>query len=459
MDLDNLTIPHDIEAEQAVLGAIIFDNKVLNDVADILTPISFHEESHRHVFRAMLKLAETNQPIDEILIGDQLKSFNKLEEIGGYAYLAEIVECVPSSGNTIYYSKIIKEHAILRDLISITSEIGRKARDPQQSVIGLLIEAETKIQEIASNSTGQDNTHIKEVLRENFQELEKLSGNKESIVGLNTGFLDLDKITCGLMRGDLIIIAARPGAGKTALALNIATYVAIKDKNPGAVQVFSREMQKTKLSKRMLASEGKVNSYFLKTGNDSDPECWDKLACATNTLSGAEIYLNERSKNIDEIVHSAKSLHKKVGLKLVIVDYLQKVHGNKPYREQEVSEISGKLKDLAKDLNIPVIVPTQLNRELEKRSDKRPILSDLRESGSIEQDADIIMFIYRDEMYNENSDKKGIAEIIIGKNRDGPTGMIELVFSGKYTKFSNLSGIEPPDLRHPPKNPKHWQNK
>lgn len=449
-----LTIPHDFEAEQAVLGAIIYDNQIITEIAGILTPNSFHEENHRHIFRAIMDLVEANQPVDEILLGDQLKEFGKLEEIGGYAYLAELVDCVPSSGNIIYYAKIIQEHALLRDLIATTSDISRKSRDPQQSISELLAEAESKITEIATRTTDKKYSHIKDILQTNFDKLEEVSKQKSEITGLPTGFMDLDKITSGLQPSDLIIIAARPSMGKTALALNIATYVAVRNDTRGAVLMFSLEMSKEQLVMRMLTAESRIHSNKMRTGNLTQ-EDWDRLAKATDRLSVAPMFLNDTSSLTPyEMLTVCKQLNKEYehGISLIILDYLQLMQGNRktPSREQEIAEISRSLKGMAKELNVPVVALSQLNRALENRSDKRPQLSDLRESGSIEQDADIILFIYRDDVYNEDSEKKDIAEIIIAKHRNGPTGMIELVFKGRLTKFANMSRLEPPQTVQEP---------
>lgn len=445
-----LTIPHDFEAEQAVLGAIILNNQTINEVAGFLAPNSFHAENHKHIYRAILELVEANQPIDEIILGDQLKVFGKLEEIGGYAYLAELVDCVPSSGNIVYYARIIQEHALLRDLITTTTDISRKSRDPQQSITELLAEAENKITEIATRSTEKGYSHIKDILLTNFDKLEEISKHKSEVTGLPTGFMDLDRITSGLQPSDLIIIAARPSMGKTALALNIATYVATRSDTKGAVLIFSLEMSKEQLAMRMLTAESRIDGKKMRSGN-LEQDDWDKLAQATDRLSVAPIYINDTSNLTPyEVVTVSKQLNKEFehGVALVVVDYLQLMQANKKTnsREQEIAEISRSLKGIAKDLEIPVIALSQLNRALETRSDKRPQLSDLRESGSIEQDADIILFIYRDEVYNEETEKKGMAEIIIAKHRNGPTGMIELVFAGKYTKFASLSKLEPPQL-------------
>lgn len=442
-----LAIPYDVEAEQALLGAIIEDNESISDVAGILSPTSFYKPSHQHIFRAMLELVDLQQPIDEVILGDQLRSLNQLEEAGGYAYLAELVECVPSSGNIVYYAKIIQEHALLRDLISTTTEIGRKSRDPEQNITELLSEAENKITELSTRSTERKYDHIKDILASSFKRLEKISETDDEVTGLPTGFIDLDRFTSGLQDSDLIIVAARPSMGKTAFALNIAAYVATRVEKRGAVLVFSMEMSKEQLAIRMLTAESKVDSKKLRSGN-LEQEDWDRLAMATEKLSIVPVFINDAT-NLSpyELITIAKQLNKEFenGVSLVIVDYLQLMKGNRPNmpREQEIAEISRSMKGMAKELDIPVIALSQLNRALENRADKHPQLADLRESGAIEQDADIILFIYRDEIYNDDSPDKGIAEIIISKHRNGPTGVIRLAFIGKYTKFANLSRQEP----------------
>ena len=434
-------IPHDFDAEQAILGSIIEDNELLEKILNILKPEIFHSINHQYIFRAIVELNRTQIPVDEITLGDQLKSLNQLEEIGGYTYLAELVQCAPSSGNIVEWSIIIQEHAILRDLISITSDIGRKARDPEQNVNQLLIEAQEKILKISEIKSINNMEHIKDVFLNSFKELEKRSVSKEDdVVGIPTGFVDLDKIINGLIAPDLIVIAARTSMGKTALALNIVEYIYSRDEKRACV-IFSREMSNTQIAMRMLSSSGKVEGRKLATGNNLTQEDWDRLAMATDSLITAPIYFDEKTITVNQIAHSLRTLNRKhkEGLGLVVVDYMQLLKGTKENREQEIAEISRGLKNLCKELNIPIIALSQLNRALEKRSDKRPELSDLRESGAIEQDADIILFIYRDEIYNKDSPHKGIAEILIKKHRNGPTGLIKLQFMSKYTRFSNLS--------------------
>ena len=440
-------IPHDFEAEQAVLGAIIYNNDTLNEVIGFLTPKAFYKEAHQHIYWAMMELSQQEQPIDEILIGDQLKSISKLEEVGGYSYLAELLDCVPSSGNVVRYAKIVQEHHLLRELISTSTEIARKSRDPEQNISELLSEAETKISEISSYSSQKSFSHIKDILVTSFERLEKISESADIITGVPTGFIDLDKITSGLQPSDLIILAARPSMGKTALALNLAKYAATRSEHKGAVIVFSLEMSKEQLAIRMLTSEAKVDSSKVRSGT-LEQEDWDRLAMATDVLSGASIFIND-STNVTsmELSSVCKQLAKENehGVSMILVDYLQLMKGNRPNmpREQEIAEISRSLKGIAKELSVPVIALSQLNRELEKRGDKRPIMADLRESGAIEQDADIIMFIYRDEVYNEDSPDKGIAELILGKHRNGSLGTVKLVFQGKYTSFANMTMREP----------------
>jgi len=439
----NAFIPKDLEAEQAVLGSIIENNDILGELISILTPNSFFQVAHQHIYRAMLDLVEMNYPIDEVLLGDQLKSLSQLEEVGGYAYLAELVECSPSSGNVIFYARILQEHALLRDLIETTKEIGEKSRDPERNISELLADADRKITEIATRSSDRKYRHIKEVLSNTFQRLEKISETPDEVTGVPTGFIDLDKRTSGLQASDLIIVAARPSMGKTALMMNMATYIASKSEEKGAILIFGLEMSKEQLAMRMLTSESNVDSRKLRTGN-LEQDDWDKLAMATDALSTRPIFINDATNTTPyELVTISKQLNKEYehGLALVIVDYLQLMQGNRQNmnREQEISEISRSLKGLAKELNVPVLAGSQLNRSLETRSDKRPQLADLRESGAIEQDADLILFIYRDEVYNAETPDKGQAEIIIGKHRNGPTGVIRLAFIGKYTKFANLA--------------------
>ena len=440
-------IPNDYEAEQAVLGSIIYDNETMNAVASMLIPASFYTPAHQHIFRAMLELVENNQPIDELLLGDQLKTLNQMDEIGGYSYLASLVDCAPSSGNIVYYAKIIKEHALLRQLISTSTDIARKSRDPEKNVTELLAEAEGKIAEIAIRTGDRSYKHIKEIISTCYERLEKISGDTNEITGIATGFKDLDTLTSGLQNSDLIIVASRPSMGKTSFALNIAQYVTTRTDNKGAVIIFSLEMSNEQLALRMLTSEAKIDSKLVRSGNLEKVD-WSRLAMATELLSTTPIYISDKT-NITpyELITVCKQLHKEHehGVSLIMLDYLQLMKGTKQNvpREQEIAEISRSLKSLAKELNVPVVALAQLNRALESRVNKRPMMADLRESGAIEQDADIIMFIYRDEVYNEDTPDIGIAEIIVAKHRNGPTGMVKLTFVGKHAKFANFSERSP----------------
>ena len=442
------TIPHDNEAEQAVLGSILYDEETFPEIASVLQPESFFLPAHQYIFQAMIDLEENGQPInDEVLIGDQLKSKKQLEDAGGFTYLGGLVDCSPEVAHIKHYIKIVEEHALLRDLISTTTEIARKSRNPEQNITELLSDAESKISEIATRTAKENYRHIKDIIVDSFTHLEKISATSSDVTGLATGFVDLDKLTSGLQPADLLILAARPSVGKTALALNIAHYVATKVNTDGAVLIFSMEMSKEQLALRLLGAEARVDGSRIKSGNLIQDD-WDRLALATDQLSKTTLYINDQT-NLSpfELATICKQLNKESdnGISLIVVDYLQLMKGNKPNqpREQEIAEISRSMKGLAKDLNVPVLALSQLNRALESRSDKHPQLSDLRESGSIEQDADIIMFIYRDEIYNPNSPDKGTAELIVAKHRNGALGKIRLAFIGKYTKFANFSDKAP----------------
>jgi len=440
-----LTIPHDFEAEQALLGAIIINNKLMDEIASILNPDHFFAESHRQIYGSMLYLWEDKQPLDEISIGDKLKQKEKLEEIGGYLYLSDLIAAVPSSGNFIYYAKVIEEKAILRSLISICSDTGTRARDPKENLQKLLSRVESRISELAQSRSEKQFVHIIDAVKENIAELEYLTTNNIQNVGLPTGFRDLDRFMSGLLPGDLIVIAARPSMGKTALALNIAAYIA-STISKEVVTIHSREMAFKKVSRRILASLGSINTHFLKTGlpgTDNSEMLWDKLGRATDILKESNILINDKTSSVIQACNQVKAQNRKQRVCLSIFDYMQLMdYEQARNREQEIAGISRRLKGLATDLNIPVIALSQLNRSLESRNDKHPQLSDLRESGSIEQDADIILFLYREDYYHKGDDEyqpTGIVDVEIGKHREGPTGMINLVFDGKYTKFNNLS--------------------
>lgn len=455
------TVPKDIEAEQAVLGAVIANQSAL-EISDILTPESFYSVNNQEIFRAMLQLQKKNQPIDEILIADELKETGVLEKVGGYNYLSELEIAAPVSGNINYYASIIKEHETARNLIKTLTDIQIKTRDPRVDIQELIEEATGRLAEIQGYSKQEDYHTPKGVFCDIMGRIEEVSKRPGELIGIPTRFTDLDKITLGLQPSDLIIVAARPSMGKTAFAMNIATNIATNKEIDGSVVVFSLEMSREQLMIRALASESRIDSKKINTGKLTDEE-WDRFIKAADNLSAMNLLINDQSAiTIQRLSAIARKISRKEKISAIVVDYMQLMAGTKKNnREQEIAEISRGLKELAKDLNIPVIALSQLNRSLENRSDKRPKLSDLRESGAIEQDADIILFIYRDEVYDKDSQKKGIAEILISKHRNGPIGEVELAFKQEITKFTNLSRLEPPPYMPAPKpapNPKHWNS-
>ena len=436
-----LTIPHDFDCEQAILGAVIYDNSNLDEIANILTPNSFHEESHRHIYRAMLELRDSGRPIDEIIIGDQLKEFGKLEDVGGYAYIAELESLVPMGGNIVYYAKIVQEHAVLRDFICVTSDLSRKARDPQQSVHELLSEATNKISEISEQTNQKKTVHIKDVVLDRVKAYEERKESKKDIVGIPTGFYDLDSIISGLIAPNMISVAADSSMGKSTFAFNIVENIYKKTQERRPTFIVSREMSSDEIGDKMLCSRAKINTSDFKIGKISQPKS-DELYHKAGELTNANILINDYFHTFDQVANEARYLHRhsEGGLCFMVVDYLNLLEGvSKSNREQEIAYMSRNTKRLAKELNIPIMPLAQLNRDLRKRSDKRPIRSDLRESASIEHDSDILIFIYRDEFYNKDSDKKGIAEIIVDKHRNGPTGLVDLGFQGHYSRFTNLA--------------------
>lgn len=439
-----LTIPHDLESEQAVLGAIIFNNDNMLEVQKTIRVNSFYSPQHRDIYRAMIYLAENNNPIDEILLGDRLKELDKLEEIGGYGYLAELVDCVPSAGNIVYYAKIIEEYSLIRELIDVTSGISRKSRDPKESLTDLLIEAESKIAKISQRRSSKSTKVIKDVMFESVTRYEERKERGLEITGIPTFFTGIDKILSGLNAPDLITIAADSGVGKTTLAMNfIENIYARTDEKRGAF-ICSREMANYQLGDRMICSLGKINSRSFRDAKLSQSDS-DKMFNAAETLSSKNIHFNDELHSIDQIIYEMRYLHKTVknGLCIAAIDYLQLLDGvPKQNREQEIAYCSRSLKKIAKELNIVVLQLSQLNRELRRRTDKRPIRSDLRESASIEHDSDIILFLYRDDFYHEDSEMKGFAEVDINKHRNGDTGRVFLRFIGSQNRFLNVTQEE-----------------
>ncbi len=433
--------PQNLEAEQSVLGGILLDNLALNTVLELLETDDFYSEAHRKIFSAIIELSNRNEPCDLITLSNILKSQQRMEKVGGTAYIASLVDNVSSAANIAYYAKIIKEKSILRRLIGTATEILSKSYDAGMDIDSVLDEAEHAIFEISENKIRPSFHPIREIIKDSFKTIERLYAKKELVTGVATGFDKIDDLTSGLQNSDLIIIAGRPSMGKTAFALNIAQYAALEMGVP--VAIFSLEMAKEQLATRMLASEARVDSQRLRKGFLGETD-WPKLTTAAGRLSEAPVYIDDTPAiTVIEMKAKSRRLKAEAGLGLIILDYLQLMRGGafKDSREQEISEISRSLKALAKELSVPVIALSQLNRKVEDRTSRRPQMADLRESGAIEQDADLIAFIYRDEVYNRSDDNpdKGIAEIIIGKQRNGPTGTVKLAFHEKYTRFENLA--------------------
>jgi replicative DNA helicase len=440
--------PQNLEAEQCVLGSILLQPGTLVKTIESLAPEDFYRDAHRHIYAVMLALFEKNEPQDLITVSNLLSNRNKLEQIGGPSYLANLTDIVPAAANISYYARIVREKSILRRLIQSTTEISSRCYEEQDDIDNLLEEVEQTVFEISRSKNGQGFSPLNQVIKETFKNVEKLFERKELITGVPTGYDDLDKMTAGLQPSDLIILAARPSMGKTALAMNIAQRAALRHKT--SVGIFSLEMSKEQLGMRMLCSESRVDSHRLRTGFLKDQD-WPKLTRAASALMEAPLYIDDTpALSVLDMRAKARRLKSEHDLGLVVVDYLQLMRGrsNTERREQEISEISRSLKAMAKELNIPVVALSQLNRSLENRPNKRPQLSDLRESGAIEQDADVICFIYRDEVYNkaEDNPNRGHAEIIIGKQRNGPTGTVHLAFLDHFTTFENLAPQDRPIL-------------
>jgi len=436
--------PQNLEAEVSVLGGVLLDNEALNRVLEVMKEGDFYRESHRKIFSAILDLYEKSEPVDLITLTEALKKRDALEAVGGVEYLNSLVNSVPTAANISYYAKIVKEKAILRKLINRSTDIISQVYGVSGDVDDFLDQAERSIFEISEDRVRPSFYSLKEIIKSSFKTIERLYEKRQLITGVPTGFTKLDELTSGLQPSDLIIIAGRPSMGKTALALDIAAHAAVEGGIPSAI--FSLEMAKEQLALRMLCSEAKVDAHRLRGGFLSESD-WPKLTRAAGSLSEAPIFIDD-TPGLTALEMRAKSRRLKAehNLGLVVVDYLQLMRGraDSDTREQEISDISRSLKALAKELTVPVIALSQLNRRVEERGDKRPQLSDLRESGAIEQDADVIIFLYRDEVYNKSEDNpnKGKAEIIIGKQRNGPTDKFELTFLDKFTCFENLTYLQ-----------------
>jgi replicative DNA helicase len=436
--------PQNLEAEVSVLGGVLLDNEALNRVLEVMKEGDFYRESHRKIFSAILDLYEKSEPVDLITLTEALKKREALEAVGGVEYLNSLVNSVPTAANISYYAKIVKEKAILRKLINRSTDIISQVYGVSGDVDDFLDQAERSIFEISEDRVRPSFYPLKDIIKASFKTIERLYEKRQLITGVPTGFTKLDELTSGLQPSDLIIVAGRPSMGKTALALDIAAYAAVEGGIPSAI--FSLEMAKEQLALRMLCSEAKVDAHRLRGGFLSESD-WPKLTRAAGSLSEAPIFIDD-TPGLSALEMRAKSRRLKAehNLGLVVVDYLQLMRGraDSDNREQEISDISRSLKALAKELNVPVMALSQLNRRVEERGDRRPQLSDLRESGAIEQDADVIIFLYRDEVYNKSQDNpnKGKAEIIIGKQRNGPTDKFELTFLDKFTCFENLTYLQ-----------------
>lgn len=431
--------PQNLEAEQAVLGAILLESEALVTVMERLRTEDFYSVAHQRIFDAMMSLAEDNQPLDLITLTARLRDLEQLEEVGGASYLVKLAGAVPTAANVEYYAQIVEEKSMLRRLIRTATQIVANGYAEGEDVRHLLNDAEQRILEL----TGQRGTHgfvsIRDVLMEVFERVEYLYNRKGGVTGIPSGFPDLDKMTSGFQRSDFIIVAARPSVGKTAFALNIAQNVAVRAGE--TVAIFSLEMSASQLVQRMICAEANVDAGRMRTGF-LEGDDWEKLSMAIGALSEAQIYIDDTPGiTVSDIRAKCRRLKKEKGLGMIVIDYLQLIQGRgKPgeNRQQEVSEISRTLKQIARELEVPVIALSQLSRGVEQRQDKRPMMSDLRESGSIEQDADIVAFLYRDDYYDKDSEKKNIIEIIIAKQRNGPVGTVELVFLKNFNKFVSL---------------------
>lgn len=439
--------PQNIEAEQSVLGAMLISRDAISEAAQILVDKDFYREAHRIAFSTMVEIFNRNDPVDLITVTEQLRKTNQLEKVGGITFLTALANSIPSAANIVYHAKIVKEKSQLRALINTATTIAALGYEDDDDVDVVLDKSEKMILEVANNRTVGDFMPIKTILLDTFSKIEQMHEAKGGITGLSTGFKDLDKLTSGFQPSDLILVAARPSMGKTAFTLNIATHAAVRKKEP--VAFFSLEMSKEQLVQRMLCSEGGIDSQRMRTGGLLD-EDWQHLISAADRLSSSPVFIDDTAGiTIMELRSKARRLKLEKGLSLIIIDYLQLMQGKGgskgDNRQQEISEISRSLKALARELNVPVIALSQLSRSVEARQVKKPMLSDLRESGSLEQDADIVMFLYREDYYDPDTENKNITDIIIAKHRNGPVDTVQLYFQKEFTRFGNLAREQMPD--------------
>ena len=431
--------PHSIEAEQAVLGGLMLDNRAWEQIADRISETDFYRKEHRLIYRSIARLEAADIPFDVVTLSEELEKTHELNDAGGLVYLGRLAKETPSAANIRAYADIVRERSVLRQLIETGTDIAGNAYNPEgRDSKTLLDEAERNIFKIAEQGSrvGNGFVDIKRLLTNTVEKIDEIFGLEGHITGVPTGFHEFDKMTTGLQEGDLVIVAGRPSMGKTTFAMNIAENAAIAENIP--VAIFSMEMPGESLTMRMISSLGRINQQNLRTGDLTDDD-WPRITSAVSILSDKKVFIDDSAAlSVSEVRARARRLKREHGLGLIVIDYLQLMQGSgSENRATEISEISRGLKALAKELSVPVIALSQLNRSLEQRPDKRPVMSDLRESGAIEQDADLIVFIYRDEVYNDDSPQKGTAEIIIGKQRNGPIGKTRVTFLGKYTKFEN----------------------
>ncbi len=435
--------PQSIEAEESVIGGVLLDNAAMDRVLESIGPDDFYRESHRKIMRAMIELNQRGEPVDLVTLSETLKARGELQDIGGAMYLAELAEKVPTAANVAYYARILREKAILRSLIQTTTEIATRAYEPNAQIDRFLDEAEHKIFAISERKVQPTFFRIRDIMVDSLKAIEQMYERRELVTGVPTGFIDLDRMTAGLQPAELIVIAGRPSMGKTAFALNIAQYAAVNARV--GVAVFSLEMSKEQLVLRLLCSEARVDQSKVRTGHAAERD-FPKIAMAASRLSDAPIYIDDTAAlSVLELRAKARRLKRdrdsKLGL--IIIDYLQlmRAHERTDSREQEISGISRSLKALAKELNVPVVALAQLNRQVETRADKHPVMADLRESGAIEQDADVIAFLYRPVVYDKSAEERA-AEVIIAKQRNGPVGHVDLTFMSEYTRFENRTQEE-----------------
>jgi replicative DNA helicase len=430
--------PQNLEAEQSVLGSILLDNAALNRSLEIVSEEDFYRTAHQMVYRSMVALSERNEPVDQITLTDYLRGTGELEQVGGASFIAELVQIVPSAANIRYHCQIVRDKSLLRGLVRTATDVVMKGYEGTTKTDELLEFAEREIFRLAQGHLGGTFVPVSSIIQDSVEIVDRLYSRQEKITGVPTGFTDLDNLLAGLQPSDLIIVAGRPSMGKTSLALGMAEQAALKGN--AVVGIFSLEMSRAQLVLRMLSSQAHLDSHAVRTGQLKGPD-WVALTEAAGRLEQAKIFIDDSGNlSVQQMRGKARRLKSEHGLDLLIIDYLQLMDGksSSESRQQEISEISRALKALAKELDIPVVALSQLSRAVENRTDKRPMLADLRESGAIEQDADVVMFIYRDEVYNPDSDDKGIANILVRKHRNGPIGEVDLQFHDRYASFNNL---------------------